>query len=134
VQIDAGPFKTWYPPPFTPHGIFSLSALNPLPPTRYQAHYGVDLGKQVAKKEGAAPAAAAADVKKSRAVLKKADAVKTRGESRVIDKVRNVLLLLKFCRRRVAASRWSRTSWLVHTSLLFSQYCPFSRVHTQTSL
>jgi len=62
VQIDAGPFKTWY-----------------------QAHYGVDLGKQVAKKDGAAPVVAA-DVKKSKSVLKKAVAVKARGETRVIDK------------------------------------------------
>jgi hypothetical protein len=38
---------------------------------RYQAHYGVDLGKAVAKKEGAAPAPA--EVKKSKSVLKKAE-------------------------------------------------------------
>ena len=56
------------------------------PPLRYQAHYGVDLGKQVAKKDGAAPVVAA-DVKKSKSVLKKAVAVKARGETRVIDKV-----------------------------------------------
>jgi hypothetical protein len=53
---------------------------------RYQAHYGVDLGKQVAKKDGVA-AAAPADVKKSKSVLKKATAVKARGDTRVIDKV-----------------------------------------------
>ena len=53
---------------------------------RYLAHYGVDLGKQVAKKDGAAPVVAA-DVKKSKSVLKKAVAVKARGETRVIDKV-----------------------------------------------
>ena len=54
---------------------------------RYLAHYGIDLGKQVAKKEGAASAPAPAEAKKSRSVLKKAVAVKARGESRVIDKV-----------------------------------------------
>jgi hypothetical protein len=54
---------------------------------RYLAHYGIDLGKQVAKKEGATSAPAPAEVKKSRSVLQKAVAVKARGESRVIDKV-----------------------------------------------
>ncbi len=61
---------------------------------RYQAHYGVDLGKAVAKKDGAA--AAPADVKKSRAVLKKVAAVKARGESRVIDKVKQKKLFVLF--------------------------------------
>jgi hypothetical protein len=62
---------------------------------RYQAHYGVDLGKAVAKKDGAA--AAPAEVKKSRAVLKKATAVKARGETRVIDKVHLVALFDELC-------------------------------------
>ncbi len=60
---------------------------------RYLAHYGVDLGKQVAKKDGAAAVAAPAEVKKSKSVLKKAVAVKARGESRVLDKVTSPLAL-----------------------------------------
>jgi hypothetical protein len=68
------------PPSFNRHSVYSSEC-------RYLAHYGSDLGKQVAKKEGAAAAAAPAEVKKSRSVLQKAAAVKARGESRVIDKV-----------------------------------------------
>ena len=61
---------------------------------RYLAHYGVDLGKQVAKKDGAAAVAAPAEVKKSNSVIKRAAVA---AKSRVLDKVTSPLTLNLLC-------------------------------------
>ncbi len=131
MQIDAGPFKTWcasphLPPRPRPRTPFPTHSRYHSPSSfeiRYQAHYGVDLGKQVAKKDGVA--AAPAEVKKSKSVLKKATAVKARGDTRVIDKVIFVTHLVA-CLYYVFVLQ-SGASWFSFMSLARSFFCPLVR-------